>query len=235
MIRINLLPIRAARKREFVKQQLLLAAVLAFGVLVFVFMWNRAVTKGIDDLKTNIARVTQKIEEHKRIIGEVDKYKGLAVQYQKKLDTIRALEKGRTGPVKFLDRISAIIPKEVWLTSWEEKAGVVTLQGEAISNKHIAQFITALKTRGDWQDQKTPPAESPVPPTNPPVPTTPPTAVNATGQPGGTLQAMGTQPGAKLLFSNVELVESKVEGSAKKGQEQVFFTFKIKIRVNYSI
>jgi hypothetical protein len=42
MIKINLLPIKASRKREYVKQQLILAVVLVLGALVGCYMWYSA-------------------------------------------------------------------------------------------------------------------------------------------------------------------------------------------------
>jgi hypothetical protein len=48
--------------------------------------------------------------------------------------------------VRVLDRMSQLVPKQVWLLDWTEKSGgSVTLEGEAVSNKYVAQFITALK------------------------------------------------------------------------------------------
>lgn len=145
MIKINLLPIKATRKREYVKQQLILAVVLMLGALVGCYMWYSSMDGRIADKKKEIASAKQQIEQYKKAIGEVEKYKGLEDALNRKLGIIESLEKGKTGPVRVLDHLSQIIPKQVWLTEWNEKNGSVKIEGEALTNKHVAQFITALK------------------------------------------------------------------------------------------
>ena len=145
MIKINLLPIKATRKREYVKQQLILAAVLILGGIIGCYMWYSSMAGKIADKKKEIASAKQQIEQYKKAIGEVETYKGLEEALNRKLQIIGSLEKGKTGPVRVLDHLSQIIPKQVWLTAWKEKSGVVKVEGEALTNKHVAQFITALK------------------------------------------------------------------------------------------
>ena len=145
MIKINLLPIKASRKREYVKQQLILAVVLLLGAVVGCYMWYSAMSGKITDKRKEIATAKQQIEQYKKAIGEVEKYKGLEAALNRKLEIITSLEKGKTGPVRVLDHLSQIIPKQVWLIGWKEQSGVVKIEGEALTNKHVAQFITALK------------------------------------------------------------------------------------------
>jgi len=108
-------------------------------------MWYSAMAGNIADKKKEISSAKQQIEQYKKAIGEVEKYKGLEAALNRKLEIISSLEKGKTGPVRVLDHLSQIIPKQVWLTVWAEKSGVVKVEGEALTNKHVAQFITALK------------------------------------------------------------------------------------------
>ena len=145
MIKINLLPIKATRKREYVKQQLILGVVLLLGALIGCYMWYSSMGGKIADKKKEIVSAKQQIEQYKKAIGEVEKYKGLEDALNRKLEIIDRLEKGKTGPVRVLDNLSQIIPKQVWLTQWSEKSGSVKIEGEALTNKHVAQFITALK------------------------------------------------------------------------------------------
>lgn len=149
MIKINLLPIKATRKREYVKQQLVLGVVLLLGAIVGCYMWYSSMSGQIQDKKKEIATARQQIEQYKKAIGEVEKYKGLEAALNRKLKIISDLEKGKTGPVRVLDHLSQIIPKQVWLTAWEEKSGTVKVEGEALTNKHVAQFITALKKHAE--------------------------------------------------------------------------------------
>lgn len=144
MIKINLLPIRAARKREYVKQQLALFVVLLIGMVVGLVMWYTSIQNRIDNHQKEIARTQQKIVQYKKAIGEVEKYKGLEAELNKKLTIIEDLVKSKVGPVRVLDRLSQVVPRQVWLLSWKEKSGSVTVEGEALTNKDVAQFMSQL-------------------------------------------------------------------------------------------
>ncbi len=148
MIRINLLPIRQARKRESVKQQLVLGVIVLIGAAVGIYLWYNSMANKVEDRKRQIRTTKQQIEQYKKAIGEVEKYKGLEDTLNRKLKIIESLIKGKTGPVKVLDRLSQVVPKQVWLTDWKEGGGVVTLEGEALNNKYVAQFVTTLKESG---------------------------------------------------------------------------------------
>jgi len=156
MIKINLLPIKATRKREYVKQQLILAVVLILGAIVGCYMWYSSMDGVIADKQKEIATARQQIEQYKKAIGEVEKYKGLEAALNRKLNIIDDLEKGKTGPVRVLDHLSQIIPKQVWLIDWSEKSGTVKMEGEALTNKHVAEFITALKKPAEDLQPKDP-------------------------------------------------------------------------------
>ena len=95
MIKINLLPIKATRKREYVKQQLVLAVVLLLGAVVGCYMWYSSVNGKIEDKKKEIASARQQIEQYKKAIGEVEKYKGLEEMLNRKLKIIDDLIKSR--------------------------------------------------------------------------------------------------------------------------------------------
>jgi type IV pilus assembly protein PilN len=163
MIKINLLPIRAARKREYVKQQLILFLVLVVGALVGCYMWYNTMAGKIDERKKAIKHAKQQIEQYKKAIGEVERYKGLEEMLNRKLKIIENLIKGKSGPVRVLDRLSKLMPKQVWLLSWKEKGGKVEIVEAALSNKNVAQFLSQLeeplapaKGAGDEKSKKPP-------------------------------------------------------------------------------
>ena len=63
-----------------------------------------------------------------------------------KLKTIKRLEKGKTGPVRLLDDIAMSVPKDkLWLTTLKEKKGTLILDGTAMDNETVADFMNRLK------------------------------------------------------------------------------------------
>lgn len=146
MIRINLLPFRAARKKENIRRQIsvfVLSVVCLALLMGFVFL---NLSRNVAALETDMsskkkelatyAETTKKIEELKKKIAEV----------RAKLNVIKELESKKTGPVLLLDELSMAVPKEkLWLTDLNEKNGILTLKGTAMDNDTVALFMTNLE------------------------------------------------------------------------------------------
>jgi type IV pilus assembly protein PilN len=144
MIRINLLPVRVAKKREMGKQILVLFAVVLVGAVVGNYMWYANRKAEFDQNAAGIKQVQAKIEELKKVIGEVDKINERKAEVEKKLGVLDTLRKGRSGPVKMMDALASSIPKKLWLKSFvEEKAGV-KISGSAISHDEVAELMSNL-------------------------------------------------------------------------------------------
>jgi len=65
---------------------------------------------------------------------------------------IDKLEKGKRGPVRVLDELSNAIPKRVWLVSFKEGAGNLSMTGAAIDNADISEFMRALQKSPYFSD-----------------------------------------------------------------------------------
>jgi type IV pilus assembly protein PilN len=145
MIRINLLPVRAARRREAVQRHLI---VFAAGLVVLVgaglFMYSSDSRQLGDVLRGNDV-LRSDIEDLKKIIGEVDEYKAEERALAKKLGIIEDLRAKKTGPVRMLDRVANDIPDKLWLTELKEQDQKVTLKGVSINNEVIATFMGRLE------------------------------------------------------------------------------------------
>jgi len=146
MIRINLLPFRAARTKENIKRQIsiyVLTLVFVFAVMLLVFLQLngrlRAVRAEKDTAQRQLAtyaQTTKKINLLKKQINEI----------RSKLNVIRDLEKKKTGPVRLLDEIAEAVPKNrLWLRSLDEKKGTLMLRGTAMDNETVALFMTNLE------------------------------------------------------------------------------------------
>jgi len=145
MIRINLLPVRAARRRDAAARHLLVFSVgLVCLITAGVVMYLSDSNKLSDVLRANDV-LRSDIEDLKKIIGEVDEYKAEERALAKKLGIIEDLRAKKTGPVRMLDRVASDIPDKLWLTELEEKEQKVTLKGVSINNEVIATFMSRLE------------------------------------------------------------------------------------------
>ena len=146
MIRINLLPFRAARKRENVKRQITIyvvavcCALLVMGGLFFKY------SKNLSDLKNEEGRLTKELAGYDKELKEIKDLENKIKEINKKLDVIKGLEKGKTGPVLLLSDIADAVPKnKLWLTSLSEKDGKLNLTGTAMDYETVSLFMKNLE------------------------------------------------------------------------------------------
>jgi type IV pilus assembly protein PilN len=144
MIRINLLPVRVAKKREMGRQILVLFAIVLVGAGVGNYMWYADRKAEYDQNAKNIAQIKAKITELEKVIGEVSKINERKAEVEKKLGVLDNLRKGRSGPVKMMDALASAMPKKLWLKSFGEDRSGVKIAGSAISHDEVAEFMRGL-------------------------------------------------------------------------------------------
>jgi type IV pilus assembly protein PilN len=146
MIRINLLPFRAARKRENVKRHItvyLASVCVAMVVIVISFIWLSSTLSGLKDEEN---RLNQELASYQKELQEIKDLENKIKEINSKLAIIKDLEKGKTGPVYLLSDISNAVPKDkLWLTSLKENKGTLSLSGTAMDNETVSLFMKNLK------------------------------------------------------------------------------------------
>jgi type IV pilus assembly protein PilN len=150
MIKINLLPVRASKKKETAIQQLVIAAVTV--VVVALIVTSLYVVKRIQvaTAQEDITAANNKISELKSKIGKLEEIKTLKDQVRKKLDVLTQLRKNKTGPAQRLAALSDLTPEQLWLTSYSESGQEVKISGIASNEDLIAQFMKALEASSDF-------------------------------------------------------------------------------------
>lgn len=150
MIRINLIRGKRKKKREFSLGSLYLLVPLL--VLAGVFFFHQSLVRKTTALESDIRKATARIELLKKEIGEVEKFKARKAELQKKVDIINNLQKGRVGPVKILDTVSSVIPEHSWIEKISLSGDKIVLEGIAMNNTVVADFMTALTKSGRFRD-----------------------------------------------------------------------------------
>ena len=154
MIRINLLPVKAARKREYGQQQLILFVVILLGLGVALYTWYDYEEQQISKLRADISERKKEIKRLENVIGEVKQIREKKAELQKRLDVIDTLKRGKTGPVRMMDDLSQRIPKKVWLSNLSQDGSVISMQGAAMNNEEIANFLRELEKSRYFKDVK---------------------------------------------------------------------------------
>lgn len=150
MIKINLLPVRAAKKKESAIQQIVIFCVsllLVAAVVVSMFLVKRM---QIATTKNDINIANNKINELKAKIGKLEELKTLKDQVRKKLDVLAQLRKNKTGPARRLATLSDITPDQLWLTGYGESGNNIRISGLAYTEDLIATFMRSLEASDDY-------------------------------------------------------------------------------------
>jgi type IV pilus assembly protein PilN len=146
MIRINLLPFRAARKRENIKRQISIFALVL--LLLFAGMGYQYydLSSELSEVKAEQKRIKKELRSYDKILRKIKALNRKIKALKAKLRVIKRLEKGKSGPVLLLDQISNAVPKDkLWITSLNQKKKSLRLTGTAMDNSTVALFMDNLK------------------------------------------------------------------------------------------
>jgi len=145
MIQINLLPVRAKRRKEFIRKQLSIAglsiilAAVVMGVLYYRLLTQYAVTK------KHLQQTNRRIKQLEPVIKKIEVYKKQKDEISKKIAVIIDLDRHRPVPVLILSDLNRLRPQKLWFSSLKRSGQQLTITGIAIDNETIVEFLNNLK------------------------------------------------------------------------------------------
>ncbi len=146
MIRINLLPFRAARKKENIRRQVSIFFLSLILITMVLFYYNISLNNKIHELDTRVKDIRNQITKYNIINREIANIKKKLDILNKKIDVIINLESNRKEPVRLLDAMTEmVIEKRMWFTRFEAKGEIISIKGIAFDNKTVADFMTRLE------------------------------------------------------------------------------------------
>jgi len=147
MIRVNLFPFRAARIKENIRRQVSYYFGSVIVILLAMTWFYIGFTREINSLTKERERITKELATYKDTNAKIKSLKETIADIEAKLKTIKELEKVKTGPVKLLDDIATSVPKDkLWLASLRESKGTLMLEGTAMDNETVADFMDKLQS-----------------------------------------------------------------------------------------
>lgn len=152
MIRINLLPVRAKKKRNTSIYQIVAMTAVVMVAFVGAFTVHTVYQNKVEEREKKIAENQIEIKRLQKIIGEVNELDKQKQRLLNQLAVIDKLEKGKRGPVRVLDEMSGSIPKRVWITSFREAGGNLSITGSAMDNSDISEFMRAMQKTPYFSD-----------------------------------------------------------------------------------
>lgn len=154
MIKINLLPVRAAKKKETFMNQIyvgLLVLVLCFGIIG----WRAYMQKSkIATTELEIQKSKKELEGLKEVVKKVEEFKAKKAVLQQKIETIETLEQGRDRFIQIIDQISQAIPGGTWVNSITLKSTkgdtAIILRGTSYEKDDVGIFISNLSAKNTF-------------------------------------------------------------------------------------
>ena len=146
MIRINLLPFRAARKKENVRRQISIFLLSFVFLLVVVIYYSVNLNQQINRLKVINEETTTQLAKYNKINKEIASIKKKLTVLNQKVDVINHLDGSRTEAVLLLESMTElIVPDRMWFTSFTLKGNNIALKGVAMDERTISDFMKNLE------------------------------------------------------------------------------------------
>lgn len=144
MIEINLLPVREARRKADLQQQLLLLGLVVGVAIASCLLAQLAMLASISGAQTRVAQLNSQISEFQTQLAQVEDFKKKASEIERKLGVIHKLELSRNGPVRLLDELASRSPQKLWITSLQAEGARIQMKGMSLDTELIAEFLNRL-------------------------------------------------------------------------------------------
>lgn len=145
MIRINLLPVREARRAANMRKQGMLLLVAAGAGIVICLLLSTWMAARIAHERSLITAREAELKKLEATMNEVKKFQAEQQEIEQKLAIIDQIEAARMGPVKIMDELATRMPQRVWLTKMTEKSGLLELEGRSIDAEVVADLAAVLE------------------------------------------------------------------------------------------
>lgn len=152
MIRINLLPVRAAKKKETIRQQASIAGLSVVALLLVLGFLYFSVTKKVAELNDSIVGEEKEITRLDKEIGELKNVEGEKKVILDKLNIVKQLEVNKKQHLKLFADIAGSMPEKLWIDSLKDAGQNITIMGFAAGDEVVAEFMRRLeKTLAPWK------------------------------------------------------------------------------------
>ena len=146
MIKVNLFPFRAARIKENIRRQVTIYVLSVIFLILASSYFYLDLNNKVNTLREERDAKQKELDSFKDTNRKIAALKKTIAAVEVKLKTIKRLEKGKTGPVKLLDDIAMSVPEDkLWLTTLKEQKGTLVLNGTAMDNETVADFMDRLQ------------------------------------------------------------------------------------------
>ena len=163
MIRINLAPADGLPKIAGARRSFSLPSLpefnmgLLFGIVYLVAVialggWWWQASAYETDVAVRLKQSNDELAALKQRIGQAGTIKERVAELKKRIDAINELTKSQERPVVLFDALADVVPRDLWLTSLEERGNTLRISGVAFSTTAVADFMANLRASKKFLD-----------------------------------------------------------------------------------
>lgn len=172
MIRINLLPTRAGRKRVSGRRSLALIGLVLVVEILGLFLWYQAVADDAAEQEALAQQAEAEVEQLEAAKAELEEREQAKVELARQNVVFEKLKHEKTGPPEMLKFLSYVLtkkednlynreelqaqeaagwasgwdPDNLWLTRVEQSFNWLSIEGRARSHEDVAEFYRRLES-----------------------------------------------------------------------------------------
>ena len=146
MIRINLLPTRAAGQASSQRKEILLAGGILATTLIAIFAAHSLQLTKLKAVNNSRDRLEKELTQIRKENSDLENLEQQKKDLEEKIRVVNILTspQRRTASVHVLDDLSSSTPEFLWLTEYAENKSATQIRGKAIDNQTIASFANNL-------------------------------------------------------------------------------------------
>jgi type IV pilus assembly protein PilN len=144
MIRINLLPVKALRAEVTRRREVTIGSVVLAAVVVLLGAMYFYQSYRLSQLQAELITLRSELQALNVKIKEVGDLQNKIKDLRGKTKIIEDLNRKKSGPVLVMESLSNATPGSLWLTDLRESGGSLTMNGLAVDNQTIADFLKSM-------------------------------------------------------------------------------------------
>ena len=158
MIRINLAPPEARRRRPSMSLSvpsfnlgILFAIVYVVAIGGIGFYWYGLAAEETR-LAADVDRLNRELASLKTTLGQGAGVRNQLTEVKRRVSILEDLTKGQGKSIALLDVFIDTVPRDLWITSLEQKESLLKLSGTAFSTTAVSDFMSNLKSSGKFKE-----------------------------------------------------------------------------------
>ncbi|RUL64086.1 fimbrial assembly protein [Dyella dinghuensis] len=145
MARINLLPHRAATRKQRERDFFVQLAITAAAAIGFMVLWNIWMGMRVDNQNERNAYLQDQIKQVDARLTKINDLENVRAQLLARKQIIEQLQANRSQMVHLFDELVKTVPGSARLTSIKQAGDQMTLGGVAQSNASVAQYMRNIE------------------------------------------------------------------------------------------